>query len=528
MPTHSPLAVLVPSLAFTLSVVHTGCGGGNSTVLSDDPSADGAAPGSSGSSGGASSGAGGSSGGASSGGAPRTPPGEGEAETLASFAALGIVPFDVNRDDLVGPNAHDAQYGMAPALVAVPGPDFIDVAITSPAEGNATAIVRLRHDAADQWGVTRALRPETLGRLMGLGRTADDQYFYATGAPDDAITATSPADGEHRPNIVRLLKLRGSGAVAFDKDLDVGREGANLVRPMVAASARLAANDQAVYLIHGGNTAADDNGTRHQKSFSSTLDPATGEFKSQDGVAWVSHSFDQRILTDGPVMYVLELGDAYSRGIMVNRLDFAQKTGTALKSFAIKGNTGDNNTFSRLGSLVKLTDGRFFAAFATEREPGLEGTGKIYGTREFALVRFSVDAAGAMQTDESFGESQTVQSGDQSVTNHVAFLTSYATSGPKTLHVERPRLVPLENGELLALYEKWNLDEFQGIFAQRIDAQGAVQKGETAVGPGHLPRGDDAFVFQGKVGWVTGDKETRKLSLHFVDRELARTDRDVL
>ncbi len=49
-----------------------------------------------------------------------------------------------------------------------------------------------------------------------------------------------------------------------------------------------------------------------------------------------------------------------------------------------------------------------------------------------------------------------------------------------------------------------------------------MQKAETAVGPGHLPRGDDAFVFQGKVGWVTGDKETRQLSLHFVDRELVR------
>lgn len=521
MPTHSPLAVL-PSLALTLSVVHAGCGG-NSTVLSEAPSSDGTLPASSGSSGGA-----GGSGGASLGAAPRTPPGEGESETLSSFAALGIVPFDVNRDDLVGPTAHDAQYGRIPALVAVPGPDFIDVAVTSPTEGNATAIVRLRADQAGQWGVTRALRPETLGRLMGLARTADDQYFYATGSPDEGITATSPADGEHRPNVARLLKLRGSGAVSFDKDLDVGREGANLVRPMAAATARLAANDLGVYLIHGGNTAADANGTRHQKSFSSTLDPATGEFEKQDGVAWVSHSFDQRILTDGPVMYVLELGDAYARGIMVNRLDLAAKTGTTLQSFAIKGNTGDNNTFSRLGSLVKLPDGRFFAAFATEREPGLEGSGKIYGTREFALVRFSVDAEGAMKVDETFGETQTVQSGGERAENHVAFLTSYATSGPKTLHVERPRLVPLESGELLALYEKWSLDEFQGIFAQRIDAQGAVQKAETAVGPGHLPRGDDAFVFQGKVGWVTGDKETRKLSLHFVDRELVRTDHDVL
>ncbi|RYZ63831.1 MAG: hypothetical protein EOP08_10185, partial [Proteobacteria bacterium] len=311
MLTKFPLAVLVPSLALTLGVVHTGCGG-NSTVLSGEPAPDDTVPGPSASSGSGGlgadadidSGAGGASSGASSGGASRAPLGEGESETLSSFTALDIVPFDVNRDDLVGPTGHYGQYGRIPGLVAVPGPDFIDVAITSPAEGNATAIVRLRHDDTDQWGVTRALRPETLGQLMGLARTADDQYFYATGSPDNAITATSPADGEHRPNIVRLLKLRGSGAVAFDKDLDVGRQGANLVRPMVAASARLAANDQAVYLIHGGNTAADANGTRHQKSFSSTLDPATGEFKNQAGVAWVSHSFDQRILTDGPVMYV--------------------------------------------------------------------------------------------------------------------------------------------------------------------------------------------------------------------------------
>ena len=75
MPTRTALAILVPSLALALGVVHTGCSGGESTVLSDGQSADGASgglgtPGSSGTGPGSSgaSGGGGSSGASTSGG----------------------------------------------------------------------------------------------------------------------------------------------------------------------------------------------------------------------------------------------------------------------------------------------------------------------------------------------------------------------------------------------------------------------------------------------------------------------------
>ena len=37
----------------------------------------------------------------------------------------------------------------------------------------------------------------------------------------------------------------------------------------------------------------------------------------------------------------------------------------------------------------------------------------------------------------------------------------------------------------------------------------------------HLHRGDDAFLFDGKAGWMTGTATTKQLHLHLVDESLA-------
>ena len=113
--------------------------------------------------------------------------------------------------------------------------------------------------------------------------------------------------------------------------------------------------------------------------------------------------------------------------------------------------------------------------------------------------------------------------GDDAIDNHVLFLTNHHADGASR-HVERPKLVALGGDRFLAVWEEWTLtaDEqtYDGVYAARIDATGAIQAGPTRVADGHLPRGDSAIAMGDEALWVTGDEEAHTLTVHRVNAEL--------
>lgn len=458
--------------------------------------------------------------------------------TGATFSELGLVPFDVDRQDLAGPNSHDSNYGKTPEIVAAPGDGFIDVALrgTDETDGPNAVLVRLR-EGGGGFALEQAFGLPTLGHLLGFARAPDGTFFHATGNYDDELSVTYPAKGQHRPNVIHVYHSAADGVSLTDVDLDRARAKADpdsepLVNPGVASSARLALAGAQVALVAGNNTAPDDNGTRHQKAVTTVLHAGTAEVRATSSI-WVSHSFDQRYLTVGDDLFELHLGDAYPRAVVVTRLRDGA-AGTPYELYWPKGDTGDNVTRTRLGDVVRVSggshDGAFVVAFSTERTAGTEE--RVSGARDLALVRLAPDFADhdpdtTPAVDASLGETWDVQSSGATTTNRAVFLTSFDAGGTSD-HVERPKLLALPGGELLALYEHWTFDgtdqAFEGTYALRVDAEGTVLAGPTRLGDHHLPRGDDAFAYGGGAAWVTADEVTREITVHRVSAALDVSD----
>ncbi|WP_394828443.1 hypothetical protein [Pendulispora albinea] len=473
------------------------------------------------------------------GGSP-TPPVQAK-PPVTSFAELKVVPFDVDREDLSGPKSHDAQYGKLPEIVPVAGGSFIDLAVrnTDESAGAQVAVVRVEPDASGAWRVTRNYQLRSLGWLLGFARGADGSYYYATGTKDPDVTKTFPAPKQYRANVVRALRFDPEGKALFDIDVDTARPAAvkdsePIVRPGTASSSRLSVGGNVLGLFHGINTEPDSNGTRHQKATSTFFDASSGAVRKASSI-WVSHSFDQRHLVDGNDIYEAHLGDAYPRAVVMTRVRDAA-AGPAREVFRPKGDTGANNTFTRLGNLARIdagpASGSYLALIATERTTT---TGSLVsGSRDLALVRLTPNFATGAEADvldRTFGAESQVTSGGKAVTNRLLYLTDYDTTAPGKTHAERPKLVSVGNGEFIVLWEQWTLEgdkqTFNGTFAMRIDGNGKILAAAKNVSQHHLPRGDDAVAYGGGAAWVTGDKTTRAITVHRVAPNLDVTDHTI-
>ncbi|MCE9571853.1 MAG: hypothetical protein K8W52_01725 [Deltaproteobacteria bacterium] len=450
-------------------------------------------------------------------------------QDVTSTVDLHLVPFDANAEDLLGPDDHNAMYGKLPEIVSSVRTNGLDVALTSYADPAKPRAFVLRYDGTDARTLTAAYEVPTLGRLLGFVSAPDGGFYYATGSNDDTVTPEYPAKGVHRANVVRVYRADAAGKITFDVDLDVARamvdpEAAPLIHPGVASSARLALAGNQLALVHGINTAYDPNVmARHQMAMSTYLDATTGAITRTAGI-WVSHSFDQRYLADGDDLYELHLGDAYPREVVVSRI----RGGAAADGVSLyhpKGATGDNNTYTRLGGIAR-TSGGYLAVFATEHG---DVTGeRVNSARDLALVRTVADFASgdpAAALDPSFGTTFDVTSAGATVTNRVAWLTGYDAVDAST-HAERPKLVPVDGG-FVVLWERWTMgaaQTFDGTFALRLDATGAVVAPATRVSDSHLPRGDDAFADRGQACWLTGAAATGVVTEHCVSSALALSE----
>ena len=448
-----------------------------------------------------------------------------------------LVPFDTNLMDLEGPAGWSTQYGKSPEIVALPNGRTIDVLVQDYTAGpNGKAFV-LRLEPLDaDYVVTAVLEPPMLDRIMGFARDPNDMLYVASGV-DESLTLTldDPMPGQYRSGIVRVVKVGWDGAVGFDTDLDTARQTAGeamgappelVINPMVAATSRLAWGAGSVALVHGINTDTDWGiMARHQKALTTHLRSDSGEVTRTSSI-WVSHSFDQRLFHDGTAFVELHLGDAFPRDVVLARVE---PDSASYSLLAIKGDTGNNNTFTRLGNAA-LIDGDptygYLALFATEPTPATDAM--VAGSRELGVVRvrrdfYAVAADAGQHLDPGMPDTFDVQSGGTARQNRLRWLTSYQADTGGQSHAERPKLVPLGNDTYAVLWERWDAAgvTFAGTWGMVIDATGAPLVEATQLTDSHLPRGDDAFPLDGEAAWITGDSTARQLHIHVVDAQLA-------
>lgn len=471
--------------------------------------------------------------GAGCGGTDDEPGGSGEPPPVP-VATVGelLQPFDTDHLDVEGPEGWSTQYGKSPEIVASARGRVIDVLVQDYEGGSylsSAHVLRLEPSAAD-YVVTAVLQPLLLDRIMGFGVGEDDALYVASGIDEtDTLTLTTPAPGQYRPGIVRVVKQSWDGAVLFDTDLDLARQATGeapelLINPMVAATSRLALGGGKVALVHGINTDADTSiGARHQKAITTHLDATSGAVTRTSSI-WVSHSFDQRVFHDGTAFVEMHLGDAYPRDIAFAQVEPDSGTYSLL---AIKGETGANNTFTRMGD-VALIEGDpeygYLALFSTEATTATDAM--VTGSRELGVVRVKRDFAGLPQDgshlDPALPHTFDVTSGGAARQNRLRWLTSYQTDTGGSSHAERPKLVPLGGDTYMVLWERWDANgaTFSGTWGMVIDANGVAVVPAAELTDSHLPRGDDAFALNGQAAWITGDGDKRELHLHVVDTRL--------
>jgi len=430
-------------------------------------------------------------------------------------------------EDLTGPSSWSGNYGKSPEIIVSSNGAELDVLVQdyNPATPWTAVLMHIKHTSAG-YRVTQTLTNlPMLDRVMGLATDASGNRYYATGVNEfSKVNSSYPPLSTYRSNIVRVIKVDQVGEVQFNVDLDPARHAFNsnaemIINPMVASTARLAVGGGEVALVHGINTAPDwdINGTRHQKALSTRLSAADGTV-TQTNSAWVSHSFDQRLLFDGSGIVEYHLGDAYPRYIVFARSDSSHPV------FHIKGELGENNTYTRLGNVALIANTGsvapdYLALFASESTPATDSG--INGSRNLAVVRIN---GTDNSVDQSLPDSLTVSSAGTQWNNRLRWLTQYEPGS--NLHAERPKLIGIGNNRYVVLWEEWSTrggvpDTFKGVYGMLIDDRGNVVRGTTLLtNKHHLPRGDDAVMLNNSAAWVTGDAAQRRLYLHLVDDSL--------
>lgn len=444
-----------------------------------------------------------------------------------------LVPFDTNVMDVEGPASWATQYGKSPEIVAVAHDRIIDVLVQDYTAGPSGRAYVLRLEPLQtDYVITAVLEPPMLDRIMGFDRDPGDFLYVASGVDESAtLTLEDPMPGQYRSGIVRVVKLAWDGTVQFDTDLDLARQAAGddpelVVNPMVAATSRLAWGGGFVALLHGINTDADwDIMARHQKALTTHLHSGTGDVTRTSSV-WVSHSFDQRLFHDGTGFVEMHLGDAYPREVVFARVE---PDSGSYPLLYVKGESGANNTFTRLGNAAMIegdpTYG-YLALFATEATAATDA--QVAGSRDLGLTRvrrdFDAQSADAgAHLDPGLPDVLDVQSAGQARQNRLRWLTHYQSESSGQDHAERPKLVALGGDVFVVLWEHWTAggSTFEGTWGMVVDGTGSTVVEGKRVSDSHLPRGDDAFAVDGEAGWITGDAANRQLHLHLVDATLA-------
>lgn len=215
--------------------------------------------------------------------------------------------------------------------------------------------------------------------------------------------------------------------------------GGNTTTPFRIASVRMTESGKYLYIHTNHEMYRADDGKRHQKNLSIVVD--TEQMKITDehtaiahDYGYVSHSFNQFIISDGADIITADHGDAYPRAIMLYRYtgDAGQSVFSNPESvdvLDIWGNIGANITGASLGGLEASTEGYLLAGNSVAQDETYTGG----GVRNIFV---------SLTPRDNFSKEGTT----------LRWLTDY----PKGTDVSTPQLVKISDNSFLML---WTVDE---------------------------------------------------------------------
>lgn len=211
--------------------------------------------------------------------------------------------------------------------------------------------------------------------------------------------------------------------------------GANTYIPFDAGSLRMTETAGKLYIHTSHEMYASDDGLHHQANMTFVVDTATmtvvdSWYKVMNiGYGYVSHSFNQFIITDGEYIYRADHGDAFPRSVCITK---AAVNGKITKvsytdAFPISGAVGDNFTGVSIGGFEMSDSNLLIAGNSADQSDAFIG---YYSSRNIFIT----------VTDKNLSSTK------------IKYLTSYTDDDE--VEVCTPHLVKISNNKFLVMWEE--------------------------------------------------------------------------
>ena len=275
--------------------------------------------------------------------------------------------------------------------------------------------------------------------------------YYADAASRYVVTGQDNHEESDEKAVVRVTK--------YDKDwkyLDHCEFSAiNTYVPFAFGSLRMMEADGVLWIRTCHEMYALDDGLHHQSNMTLRVDTATMEpVKGYTSPGYVSHSFNQFILSANSTVYTIDHGDAYSRSVALQQI--APLDNHEVTVLPIEGEIGDNYTGVTVGGFTANEAGTSFLVAGTT----------VDQDRQFATGN---SARGAQNVFLSLVRNPT---GLEQATVETKMLTDYAFDSEVT--ATTPHLVKINNDRYLVLWGEGraNVFESDGFFYVFVDGDG--------------------------------------------------------
>ncbi|MGN1403308.1 MAG: leucine-rich repeat domain-containing protein, partial [Ruminococcus sp.] len=232
----------------------------------------------------------------------------------------------------------------------------------------------------------------------------------------------------------------------------------NTVEPFRAGTLRMTETGGTLFLHTSHLMYKSSDGYNHQANMTLAVDENSMVLTQQFSRVWnisggyVSHSFNQFVLTDGSSLYRLDHGDAYPRSVVLTKAPISSIASSSNTNILkIAGNTGDNDTGVSVGGF-SMAGGRLLAAGNSVDQN--KATFDAYGRRNIFVT----------STDTGLSKTRTV------------WLTGYGADSDIT--VRTPQLVKTGEDSLYVLWEEYRSSTGKtAVRIAEIDAGGNVKAG---------------------------------------------------
>ena len=220
---------------------------------------------------------------------------------------------------------------------------------------------------------------------------------------------------------------------------------------------------------------------------------STKHVVSNVGTGYVSHSFDQYILSEGKNVYTVDLGDGYPRGVVLCKYDvsnFNKPTNTA-NVFVATGSTGDNYTGLNIGGFELSSNNCLIVGNSVRQiSSGKSNTEK----RNIYLT-------------------VTPKNNISSSSSKTIWLTNNAYNG--SVNVTCPHIVKLNNNRFAIM---WGLDGSKNYGkVQMVIVDGDGNKLTDVITFGGMVSGTFPIVFNNKILWDVSNSAIGKTIFFEID-----------